>query len=134
MSDLVKDIHDFYTKIGLNLAVDKLSKEQLDQYLRFRVGLIREELGELSQAVLTEDPEEVVDALVDLVVVALGTLENFRVDTRGAWNEVMRANESKVVGVKKGRPNPLNLPDLMKPDGWKGPEHAGNHGILQDLW
>ena len=40
---------------------------------------------------------------------------------------------AKQVGVKPGRPNPLGLPDLMKPEDWKAPSHEGNHGKLHDI-
>ena len=36
----------------------------------------------------------------------------------------------KQVGVKPERPNPLGLPDLIKPKGWKAPSHADNHGNI----
>jgi hypothetical protein len=32
--------------------------------------------------------------------------------------------------VKESRPNPLGLPDLIKPAGWTAPSHEGNHGII----
>jgi len=37
---------------------------------------------------------------------------------------------NKQVGIKASRPNPLGLPDLIKPEGWVGPDHTGNHGLL----
>jgi hypothetical protein len=40
---------------------------------------------------------------------------------------------SKEVGVKKERPNPLGLPDLVKPEGWINPSHSGNHGLLNNI-
>ena len=43
-------------------------------------------------------------------------------------NQIYSANMAKNVGVKPGRPNPFGLPDLIKPDGWIGPSHSGNHG------
>ena len=45
-----------------------------------------------------------------------------------AWNQVLSANMAKEPGVKPGRPNPFGLPDLLKPNGWIGPDHEGNHG------
>jgi len=54
------------------------------------------------------------------------------VDANAAWDQVYKANMSKEVGIKEGRPNPLGLPDLVKPEGWKGPSHEGNHGNITD--
>jgi hypothetical protein len=40
---------------------------------------------------------------------------------------------NKEVGIKPSRPNPLGLPDLIKPEGWTPPSHEGNHGLLSKL-
>ena len=72
--------------------------------------------------------EEIVDGLIDLCVFAIGTLDVFGVDADEAWNQVLSANMAKEPGVKPGRPNPFGLPDLLKPNGWIGPDHEGNHG------
>ncbi len=37
---------------------------------------------------------------------------------------------AKEVGIKPERPNPLGLPDLIKPADWKAPSHADNHGVI----
>jgi predicted HAD superfamily Cof-like phosphohydrolase len=55
------------------------------------------------------------------------------IDSYEAWNKVLRANLAKEVGVKPERPNPLGLPDLIKPAGWKAPSHTNNHGLLTKL-
>jgi predicted HAD superfamily Cof-like phosphohydrolase len=65
--------------------------------------------------------------------VAIGTLDSMGIDSYEAWNKVLRANLSKEVGIKPERPNPLGLPDLIKPAGWKAPSHANNHGLLTKL-
>ena len=75
-----------------------------------------------------------VDALIDLCVVAIGTLDAYGVDANMAWDEVLDANLNKEVGVKESRPNPLGLPDLIKPMGWVGPDHTGNHGALTEIF
>jgi predicted HAD superfamily Cof-like phosphohydrolase len=87
-----------------------------------------------TEAALTHnDSEEIVDGLIDLCVVAIGTLDAFGIDAHKAWDEVLKANLSKEVGVKESRPNPLGLPDLIKPEGWEAPSHEGNHGKLNDI-
>ena len=40
---------------------------------------------------------------------------------------------NKEVGEKPSRPNPLGVPDLIKPDTWYPPSHEGNHGKFKDL-
>lgn len=88
---------------------------------------------ETEAAFTHNDAEEIVDGLIDLCVVAIGTLDAFGVDPYKAWDEVLKANLSKQVGVKPERPNPLGLPDLIKPEGWESPSHEGNHGKLNNI-
>jgi predicted HAD superfamily Cof-like phosphohydrolase len=65
--------------------------------------------------------------------VAIGTLDAFDVDAYKAWNTVHRANMKKEVGIKESRPNPLGLPDLIKPKGWRSPSHKNNYGLFPRL-
>lgn len=124
----VQDIADMHTKYGVNEKVRQFDKEKLEKFLEFRISFLQEELDELKDN--KGNPEEVVDALVDLCVVAIGTLDAFDVDAYAAWDRVHEANMAKEVGVKASRPNPLGLPDLIKPEGWTAPSHEGNHGII----
>lgn len=131
MSDnWVQDMDNFHRHHGVSQAVSYMDNDQLRQFLKFRIDFLKEELGETIEAFNTNDDEEIVDGLIDLCVIAIGTLDLFQVDAAKAWNEVLRANVSKEVGVKPERPNPLGLPDLIKPAGWKAPNHGGNTGIL----
>jgi predicted HAD superfamily Cof-like phosphohydrolase len=134
--DWPQDINDMHTKYGVRNAVKEFDSEKLLAFLRFRLDFLHEELGETEKAAAANHPidsEEVVDGLIDLCVVAIGTLDALGVDPYKAWDEVHRANMSKEVGVKESRPNPLGLPDLIKPEGWEAPSHANNHGLLQDM-
>ena len=106
--------------------------KRLNKFMAFRLGMMQEELDETCNAFQNKDAEEMVDGIIDLCVFAIGTLEVFGVDAEKAWDEVYKANMSKEVGIKEGRPNPLGLPDLVKPEGWKGPNHEGNHGNIAD--
>ena len=131
--DWVKDINEMQTKYGVHDWIKKASPDQKLEYLKFRAEFLKEELTELDNAIYHADSEEIVDALIDLCVVAIGTLDSFQVDGHKAWNEVLKANMNKQVGVKEGRPNPLGLPDLTKPEDWEAPDHSGNYGILYDF-
>lgn len=130
-SNWVWDIEDMHTKYGVNAKVREFDSEKLKQFLEFRVKFLEEELNELKDNM--NNPEEIVDALIDLCVVAIGTLDAFGVDAGWAWNEVHQANMNKEVGIKESRPNPLGLPDLVKPEGWVAPSHKGNHGLLSKI-
>jgi len=132
--DWVKDIADMHLKFGVDRwtaskSIDR-DFDSLKKFLQFRIGFLKEELAETEKALAEEDPEEIVDGLIDLCVVAIGTLDAFDVRAYEAWDKVHKANMSKEPGVKPERPNPLGLPDLIKPEGWQGPEHKDNHGSL----
>ena len=134
--DWVQDINDMHTKYGVRNAVKNFDSVMLRSFLRFRLDFLHEELGETENAAkagIPIDAEEVVDGLIDLCVVAIGTLDALGVDAHQAWDEVHQANMSKEVGVKETRPNPLGLPDLVKPAGWIAPSHDGNHGLLNGI-
>lgn len=130
----VQDMEYMHTQYGVHDWVDNKvrteNNESLRQFLAFRLNFLQEELDETFAAFKNEDPQEIVDGLIDLCVIAIGTLDAFNCDAEGAWDEVLRANLSKEVGVKASRPNPLGLPDLIKPEGWEGPDHSGKVGYL----
>tara|TARA_B100000073_G_scaffold320121_1_gene299549 strand:- start:282 stop:707 length:426 start_codon:yes stop_codon:yes gene_type:complete len=131
------DMKVMHQKYGVNKWMQAELQSDVDwrkinKFMQFRLGMMQEELDETKNAFNNKDAEEMVDGIIDLCVFAIGTLEVFGVDAEKAWDEVYKANMSKEVGVKEGRPNPLGLPDLIKPDGWKGPNHEGNHGNITD--
>ena len=109
---------------------DPANAEKLKAFLQFRIDFLNEEYQETVDAFNAEDPEEIVDGLIDICVIAIGTMDAFGVDASKAWDAVLAANMKKSVGVKEGRPNPLGVPDLVKDEDWENPTHEGNHGIL----
>src|ERR1035437_253156 len=113
-SKWVRDIDHMHEKFGVNAAINKLDAESLKKFLQFRIDFLQEELDEMSSA---KNADDVVDALIDLCVVAIGTLDAFEVKSDEAWNRVHEKNMQKEVGIKPSRPNPLGLPDLIKPEG-----------------
>ena len=134
--DWVKDINNMHEKYGVRPAIEKMTRSDLRKFLNFRIKFLEEELNETKLAAHKEafvDAEEVVDGLIDLCVVAIGTLDAFGIDANKAWDAVLEANMNKEVGVKESRPNPLGLPDLIKPAGWVAPSHEGNHGDLKKI-
>jgi len=131
----VKDIYTMHAKYGVHDCVKSFDAEKLQKFLEFRLSFLDEELNETKAAARQSpiDAEEVVDGLIDLCVVAIGTLDAFGVNAYAAWDRVQEANMTKQIGIKESRPNPLNLPDLVKPAGWIAPSHIGNHGKLSGL-
>lgn len=121
-----RDIHDMHLKFGFHARTSgEAGVDFSGDFLRFRQRFLEEEMQELDQGILDNDSAKVVDALIDLCVVAIGTLDLGigRHNTELAWNEVLRANMSK-----ERRENPTRHGsggfDLIKPDGWKGPNYS----------
>ena len=134
--DLFKDLKEMHSHYGFDTKIDALSSKDLFEFLKFRLDFIKEEYEETVKAYNEKDPEEIVDGLIDIIVVAVGTLDAFKIDGYKAWDEVHKANMSKDVGVKEGRENKLGLPDLIKPTkashgyDWVAPSHIENYGLL----
>ena len=126
----VSDINLMHQKYGVHEWIKKATPFQLKKYIEFRLNFIKEEYDETREAIIMEDAEEIVDGLIDLCVVAIGTLDAMGINSINAWNTVLEANMAKEVGVKESRPNPLGIPDLIKPEGWTAPSHEGNHGKI----
>jgi|TARA_B110000196_G_C20584074_1_gene403260 hypothetical protein len=128
-----QDIRDMQEKFGIqDWMQDPANKGLLFEFLRFRMNFLKEEYEETNDAWVSADPEELIDGHIDICVIAIGTLLAFGVDVEKAWDVVHKANMAKEVGTKPERPNPLGLPDLMKPEGWENPSHNGNYGNLPD--
>jgi NTP pyrophosphatase (non-canonical NTP hydrolase) len=133
-TDWIADIAALHTKFGTNLAVRTFDGKKLRSYLQFRIDFLKEELQELQDAVDAGAPDDVVDALIDLCVVAIGTLNAFNVDAYEAWNRVHEKNMQKTAGVNPTRPNAFGFPDMIKPENWTPPTHADNIGLLARLF
>lgn len=139
----VADMQAMHQKFGVNPVVRGFDKEKARAFLEFRIKFLQEELDEMSKALNDFDAgvidgnkagDDVVDAAIDLCVVAIGTLDAYDVNVYTAWNRVWQKNMEKEVGVKASRPNPLGLPDLVKPEGWTAPTHGDNIGLLTKVF
>lgn len=130
-NDWTQDIKEMHEHYGVNKAIRELTPEKLKAFLQFRINFLQEELDELSNS---KNGDDVVDALIDLCVVAIGTLNALDVDSNVAWQRVYEANMNKNVGVNSSRPNMFNLPDLVKPAGWVAPNHSDNIGLLTKIF
>lgn len=122
-----EDIRKMHEKYGHGEAAARMTPEELEHLYEFRRRFLHEELSELSSP---DSPEDVVDALIDLCVVAIGTLDLFGVDVGEAWGRVLEKNMQKESGRNDKRPGIPCLPDLVKPEGWTPPDHSGNIGRL----
>ena len=111
--DLVKAMHK---KFGLENTTGPcdLSKEEK----QFRSDAMLEELNEYIAADTLVDQY---DALLDLIVFAVGTLERHGFPLQAGFEKVMEANMAKELG-QNGEKRGGFKRDLVKPEGWTAPE------------
>lgn len=116
MTDVFKDQETFM--VACDQTVDMFNKTQFDLY----ANLIREEVGELEEAIADNNRVEMLDALVDILVVTIGALHSMGADGRGAWDEVMRSNASKI--SENGKVRKRDDGKVLKPATYSPPELA----------
>ena len=111
---MLKLVQAMHLKFGITSHRVAFSEEEK----KFRICAMQEELDEYKDAKTKEDE---LDALVDLVVFALGTAERqgFIKVFDEAFKRVMNANIQKQLGTNEKRGS-FQL-DLVKPMGWKAP-------------
>lgn len=79
---------------------------------------------EHAEGAITENLEQMLDALVDLVYVAIGTANFHGFNFREAWRRVQAANLKKERAVREGDSKRGTLYDVVKPPGWEAPDHS----------
>jgi predicted HAD superfamily Cof-like phosphohydrolase len=98
-------------------TVDSFNQDQFKLYL----GLIEEEYKELKEAINNHDQLETLDALIDILVVTIGTIHSAGYDAEGAWKEVMATNFAKI-DKETGKVRKREDGKVLKPVGWMPPE------------
>lgn len=83
---------------------------------------MQEELDEFVEAYQQQDHAKVLDALVDLVYVALGTAVMMGVDFNAAWTLVHEANMAKLRAKRAEESKRGTTYDVVKPPGWLAPD------------
>ena len=91
-----------------------------DKINKLRIDLIKEELGELIEAMNSKDLLEVADALTDILYVTYGAGHAFGIDLDKCFDEVQNSNMSKL--NENGKPiyndagKVMKGPNYFKPD------------------
>lgn len=112
-------IEIFHEKFGIYMP---FPPQQLPSDVEdFRVNFMQEELDEYKNSETLEDK---IDALVDLVVVAMGTAYMHGFDWQRHWDEVFAANMSKVRTGDATKSKRNHSLDITKPEGWVPPDHS----------
>lgn len=72
-----------------------------EKLIKYRMSLIREEMGELEEAVKNKDYKETVDALSDILYVVYGMGCSIGIDLDKSYNIVHESNMSKLCKTEK---------------------------------
>jgi predicted HAD superfamily Cof-like phosphohydrolase len=112
MTNVFEDVNKFGT------ACDQPASPE---NYRMYIGLIDEEIDELTAALIDKDELEQLDALVDILVVTMGAIRAAGWDGEAAWKEVMDTNFAKV-NPDTGKVIKREDGKVLKPEGWKAPE------------
>jgi hypothetical protein len=116
-----------HKKFGLSHDGDPAHLDLTEK--EFRVKAMQEELDEYKEAVGLVDEY---DALLDLLVFTVGTLERHGFPLLEGFETVMRANMKKELAASAEASKRGFKRDLVKPAGWTGPEEELNK-ILFDV-
>ena len=116
METFIEDIEEFHDKF--NHTYQDYPRPLTRNEKAFRITCLREEIREYEES---ENLEEELDALVDLVYFALGTAYRHGFDFKEAWKRVHTANMRKIrAGTASESKRGSNL-DIIKPKNWKKP-------------
>jgi predicted HAD superfamily Cof-like phosphohydrolase len=125
--DWYDDVRTFMQQFQPDMIGSKPSEPPLS-VVNLRMALLDEELEETIAAMEAGDLPGVADGLVDLIYVAIGAAISYGVDLRPAWDEVHRANLSKIgagrdAAGKVRKPENFTPPDIagiLRAQGWEG--------------
>jgi predicted HAD superfamily Cof-like phosphohydrolase len=100
-------------------SVDEFNEQQFAMYK----NLIEEEYKELVAAENAGDMVEQLDALIDILVVAIGAIHSMGADAEGAWKEVIGTNFAKIDRLT-GKVRKREDGKVLKPVNWQSPKLA----------
>lgn len=115
----IKYLHDIIYKNNPECRYDGGPRFLPEEVIKTRIMMLYEEVDEYQIASAQQNMEEILDALIDLIVFAVGTayLHGFTDIFEEAWSRVLNANLKKFAG-NKGRGSDC---DMIKPENWKPP-------------
>lgn len=122
--DMLQDVVEFHQKYKLDAHRREPGARVSDQLITFRLKFLLEELTELNVALGKQDLPEALDALVDLVYVALGTAYLLDLPFKEAWYQVHAANMQKRRASSAEQSKRGTQLDVVKPVGWRSPDHS----------
>jgi len=114
--EMVKEFHKAFNHPYAN----KPTLMNMDRAIK-RIVWMNEEINEFSQATKNQDIYEQVDALIDLIYFALGTLVEIGVTPAEIFAIVQKANMNKL--FPDGKPHYNEVGKVIKPTGWEDPHN-----------
>ena len=118
-----QSVKDFHEKFGVPMHSTPTILDT--ETFNFRYKFMKEELDEFVASYIDGDLEGMADALIDLVYVAQGTALMMGLPWSPLWEEVQRANMNKVRATDASQSKRGSALDVIKPEGWVGPNFKG---------
>lgn len=118
LEDMMADVAEFHEQV-VHVATPPEPTLLTIERQNWSVNFLQEELDEFKQAHHDSNLPDAVDALVDLIYVAIGRLLEMGVPPTEAWDPVQRANMAK----QRGKTHRGVDTDAAKPEGWLPPDH-----------
>lgn len=118
-ADIINDTMEFQKKYGLHdpsvygfLETGKMN---------VKLSHLKEEMDEILKAYESRDLNEFCDGILDLVYVAVGTLNLMNMPVESLWNDIQIRNMQKIRATKETVGKRGSTFDVIKPEGWTGP-------------
>jgi predicted HAD superfamily Cof-like phosphohydrolase len=121
-TSIFEDVKEFHTEFKIPAVKPPFQLNY--KALSFRIKFLWEEMEELETAIDEQNICDQIDALIDLIYVAAGTLDLMGVDGQRHFSLVHRANMKKVRAQKAGDSKRMSSFDVIKPKGWLAPDHS----------
>ena len=125
MSGYFTDVGDFHRKFNIpTYDPRKACGFPSSEILEYRLKFLREEVNEFEKAVSEGNLVEALDAIADIVYVAMGTGHYFNMPFPQVWSEVQRANMDRVLCTRENCPSDkqYRVDMVIKPPGWRPPQ------------
>jgi predicted HAD superfamily Cof-like phosphohydrolase len=117
---MIAMIAEFHEKFGL--AYNEGPRQLPTELKEFRIKFLLEELTEYVSASFNENKAEQLDALIDIVYIALGTAYLQGFDFAEGFKRVHEANMKKVRATEASQSLRKSTLDIVKPKGWQVPD------------
>lgn len=116
LPDMCEDVIKFHKKF--ELPIEAKPTLPLADVKQLKTVLLFEEFTELLEAMSEDNLVEILDGLVDLIYIIIGTAIVYGLPLEEAWAEIHKTNMKKERGPSK-RSEKF---DIIKPEGWVKPD------------